>query len=284
MFHLLVKFDGWAEGRDSLPQGRVFEYTDADLIPLGADGAPTFDGLSAAPALFATEVRGTGPAFARVGSITHVRALGTKLELEYAFDGSVEPIPRSTLEKLARELAIETFELSRTHWSIKSVDLFRVLLANHSARAASPKVFRLDTAGIDAKQLSVLMPFEARFNDVFATIRDAAGRAGMACLRADDIWRNDTIIQDIVSLICTSRIVVADCTERNPNVFYETGICHSLGRDVILIAQSESDIPFDLRHLRYITYLDNGEGRQRLSEQLENRIRTLLSESSRGLV
>ena len=70
------------------------------------------------------------------------------------------------------------------------------------------------------------------------------------------------IIQDVVSLIDKSRVVICDCTGRNANVFYEIGIAHTLGREVILITQNEADIPFDLRHLRYVKYLNNAEGRQ----------------------
>jgi hypothetical protein len=104
----------------------------------------------------------------------------------------------------------------------------------------------------------------------------AAGNVDLRCRRADDIWEAHAIIQDVVSLIDRSRIVVCDCTGRNPNVFYEAGIAHTLGREVILITQSEQDIPFDLRHLRHIRYLNNTEGRASLTESLEGRMRTIL--------
>src|SRR5258708_13215834 len=84
------------------------------------------------------------------------------------------------------------------------------------------------------------------------------------------------IIQDIVNLLDRSRVVICDCTGRNPNVFYEIGIAHTLGRDVILITQSEADIPFDLRHLRYISYLNNGEGLSALSARLTPRLTNLV--------
>jgi hypothetical protein len=71
-------------------------------------------------------------------------------------------------------------------------------------------------------------------------------------------------------------IVICDCTGRNANVFYEAGIAHTLGKDVILITQNRSDIPFDLSHLRYIFYLDNNEGREKLSKDLSLRINTLV--------
>jgi hypothetical protein len=83
------------------------------------------------------------------------------------------------------------------------------------------------------------------------------------------------IIQDVVALIDRSRIVVCDCSGRNPNVFNEAGIAHTLGREVILITQSDHDIPFDLRHLRYVRYLSNAEGRAVLTAALQSRIQTI---------
>ena len=80
------------------------------------------------------------------------------------------------------------------------------------------------------------------------------------------------MIQDVVSLIDKSRVVICDCTGRNPNVFYEIGIAHTLGREVILITQAESDIPFDLRHLRFLKYLNNSEGRNELRRHLAERL------------
>jgi hypothetical protein len=281
MFHLLVKYDGWADGRDFLALERAFEFTDAELIPRSPDGALDFDRVLGAPALFTTEIRGKGAKYARVGTISRVRSQGSRIQIDYTFDGTIAPLAFSTLERLTRELSIDSVELSRTHWAIKNIDLFKVLLATQSALAPSPKAFHLDKTGINDTLLSVMMPFDLRFKDVYESIAAAAGRTGMTCLRADDIWRNEAIIQDIVSLICTSRIVVSDCTNRNANVFYETGIAHTLGRDVVLITQSEADVPFDLRHLRFIVYLDNGEGRQKLADQLEKRIRTLLADESR---
>lgn len=74
-----------------------------------------------------------------------------------------------------------------------------------------------------------------------------------------------------------SRIIVADCTGKNANVFYEIGIAHAIGREVILITQSMNDIPFDLRHLRAIPYLNNGEGLAALQTTIRDRAITLLN-------
>ena len=121
-----------------------------------------------------------------------------------------------------------------------------------------------------------MMPFDAEFAPVYDALQEATADAGLRCRRADEFWENAEIIQDIVTLIDKSFVVVCDCTGRNPNVFYEIGIAHSLGREVAMITQADADIPFDLRHLRYIKYLNNGEGRQMLKAQLADRFKFLL--------
>jgi hypothetical protein len=118
-----------------------------------------------------------------------------------------------------------------------------------------PKVFQLaDPENIEPSLVSAMMPFHPSFDAVYATLQCTAEAAGLRCRRADDIWENPAVIQDVVSLIDRSSIVICDCTGRNPNVFYEIGVAHTLGREVILITQAEADIPFDLRHLRFVQY------------------------------
>ena len=73
-----------------------------------------------------------------------------------------------------------------------------------------------------------------------------------------------------------SYIVVCDFTGRNPNVFYEAGIAHTLGKHVVPITQSADDVPFNLRHHRFIHYLNNKEGRCELTARLEERIGGLM--------
>lgn len=73
--------------------------------------------------------------------------------------------------------------------------------------------------------------------------------------------------------------MVCDFSGKNPNVFYEAGIAHTLGKHVVPITQSASDIPFDLQHHRYLKYLNNDEGRSNLVEGLTSRFAKLSSSS-----
>jgi len=76
------------------------------------------------------------------------------------------------------------------------------------------------------------------------------------------------IIQDIFNLILKSRIVIVDFTGRNANVMYETGIAHTLGKLVVPISQSITDVPFDMAHHRVLKYLPNQEGYAELRTKL----------------
>lgn len=287
MFHLLVNGGEWPQAWDSIDLDRVInvrECTDAAIVEqFKPGGVLKTDRIAAVPALFVSEIGGSGSQRARVGDIIRTREVGAEVIIDYRFDSDIPPIPNATLKKLSTELAIQDYrphwELRHSHWSIKDVDLFKVLFRNQAPAKLSPKVFKVDDLEeVDDRLISVMMPFDKQFDEVYVTIQRAMQSINLRCERADEIWKNASVIQDVVSLINRARVVISDCTRRNANVFYETGIADTLGREVILIAQSKEDVPFDLQHLRYVTYLDNAEGRQQLAKRLKDRIQTLIAE------
>jgi hypothetical protein len=277
MFNMIVKYSAWEGGHDEFSAGRVFEYTGDHLVArFKPDGQLDFRALAALPTLFVQESSGQGNEIARVGTITRARLLGPNVMLDYTYDLGISGIPNKALQASAGDLDINDFEFSRTHWSVKDTDLFRVLLRGAQPKRLKPAVFNLpDHENIEPTLVSAMMPFHPGFDRVYEALQGVAGAAGLRCRRADDMWENPAVMQDVVSLIDRSRVVIADCTGRNPNVFYEIGIAHTLGREVILITQNEADIPFDLRHLRYVQYLNNGEGLAALSDGLRPRLADL---------
>jgi hypothetical protein len=140
-----------------------------------------------------------------------------------------------------------------------------------------PRVFRPEAVDLetDSNLVSVMMPFEAKFNPVLASIREACENVELTCVRADNIWNETTIIDEIFSLICRSGVVVCDLTDRNPNVLYEMGIAQTLGKPVVMITQQDSDIPFDVKHHRYLKYLNNDQGRGEMRDALAERLATI---------
>ena len=278
MFNLIVNAGGWADGRDTFLASRAFEYTDDPLVARFKPGGQLdFPALMALPTLFVQETSGQNDQVAHVGTITRARITGTNIALEYTYDLAIPGILNTALHGFCAELDIgQDFEFYRTHWAVKDVDLYRVLLRNSQPRRPRPTVFQLaEHENIEPVLVSAMMPFDPTFDAVYAALQRTAQGVGLRCRRADDIWENPAVIQDVVSLIDRSKIVICDCTGRNPNVFYEIGIAHTLGREVILITQADADIPFDLRHLRYVRYLNNGEGLEALIARLQPRLADL---------
>lgn len=107
----------------------------------------------------------------------------------------------------------------------------------------------------DLPDIFVVMPFVASLLPVYEDhVRPVAARLALSIQRADDFFSVREIMTDVWEGIYGAKLVIADCTGRNPNVFYEIGIAHTLGKPVILIAQSADDVPSDLRSIRYINY------------------------------
>jgi hypothetical protein len=101
----------------------------------------------------------------------------------------------------------------------------------------------------------VLMPFKEKFQDIYHLgIKAAAAEAGAYAERVDEQMFSEGILERIYGQISSADVIVADMTDRNPNVFYEVGYAHGIGRSVILMVRDESEIPFDLRHQQHIVY------------------------------
>ncbi len=62
------------------------------------------------------------------------------------------------------------------------------------------------------------------------------------------------IIDQIWLGIHQAKVLVAELTGRNPNVFYELGLAHALEKPVVLVSSNENDVPFDVQHIRVIYY------------------------------
>ena len=104
----------------------------------------------------------------------------------------------------------------------------------------------------------VIMPFRGWFNTYYKDIyKPSIEKAGLIPVRADDIFRPGIIVKDIWELTKASKIILADLTGQNPNVFYELGLAHAIAKPVILVTETLDDIPFDLQALRVIDYDKN---------------------------
>lgn len=280
MFSLII---GRSPEDTMIPAERLLERTEPSLkVQFTSENGVDFDSIKRIPALVMPELQdSTRRQVATVGTIESARIAGRECRYRFVPARDIAEIPSREIEALAPALDIDASQwgdFTRTHWAVKDVDLFRALLARQSSPTTlAPKVFAIPEGPPEADLISIMMPFDPTFTPVQTALSSAASGEGWRCQRADDIWESDAIIQDIVALIARSRAVICDLSNRNPNVFYETGIAHTLGRNVILLARQESDVPFDLRHLRYVQYMPNSQGIGDLVAQVMPRLRDLMS-------
>lgn len=140
---------------------------------------------------------------------------------------------------------------------------------------------------VDPRLAFVLMPFDDDLTTIYNTIVKPCVQSdefNLVCKRADDIKTNKAIMQDIFKAVCEARIIIADITRLNPNVMYELGMAHTLGKETILIYQNEQVIkfPFDLAHIRRIEYENSATGGKKLENELKDVLRNVLSMSARS--
>ena len=126
----------------------------------------------------------------------------------------------------------------------------------------------------DPTKCFVMMPIKKGYDEVYEhVIKPTFNEMGIKCNRADEIYSANPIISDIWHQIQTSGWIIADLTGRNPNVFYELGLAHALGVNVILLTQEIKDVPFDLQHWRCIVYKQSIEGAKALADALTKTVR-----------
>lgn len=105
-------------------------------------------------------------------------------------------------------------------------------------------------------------PERKRANEVFRfIIKPALEEFGIEPYRADLDLSPGGVTPTLLRELLEARLIVADLTGRNPNVFYELGISHSFARPLVCIADSASHLPFDAKDERVIQlgdYPDTG--------------------------
>ncbi len=107
----------------------------------------------------------------------------------------------------------------------------------------------------DRRPCYAVMPYSKPWSEaVKNAIVSGASNCGFDCEVTGDLPTPGKIVDQIWQGIRGSDAVIVDITGNNPNVFYELGLAHSLGKETILIAQESQDLPFDIRTTRYFTY------------------------------
>jgi len=127
---------------------------------------------------------------------------------------------------------------------------------------------------IVANYAFVAMPMDkgnASLEDVLEAIKEAGHRCGVQAERVDDSQNNERITDRILESIRRAEFVIADLTDAKPNVYYEAGFAHALGKTPIFIAKDGTTLEFDLKDYPVIFF----KSLKQLKEELEKRLRVL---------
>lgn len=198
----------------------------------------------------------------------------TELQLRDRYDFNKHNVE---LEYIRKNLELQIYDLNKkieenssrwkdvNHLIITSQN--KIEDANSRKSEIEPNAFLKDIGlnsndyNIDNNQVFVLTPFIEDYSDTFLTIKQTCSKLNLNCIRGDEQFIPGEIFPVILKEMVKSRFVIANITGRNPNVMYELGIAHALGKPTIIVAQNLTDLPFDLNNKRMILF-NNSEDLQ----------------------
>jgi hypothetical protein len=131
----------------------------------------------------------------------------------------------------------------------------------------------------------VMMPFGEWFDRYYQEIyAPAIKEAGYEPVRADELFTTGSVVEQIWEQIEKAKLLLADLSGKNANVFYELGLAHAARKPVIFTAAVVEDVPFDLRHLRVIIYdIREPEWAPRLRKSIADYLRNATKDPGKSI-
>ncbi|MCU0481813.1 MAG: nucleoside 2-deoxyribosyltransferase, partial [Anaerolineae bacterium] len=128
----------------------------------------------------------------------------------------------------------------------------------------------------------MIMPFrediDKLYTDIIVPTITSIKKNGKSLLiqHGGNPYSPEDIIHDIWSMINACELIIADCTDLNPNVFYELGMAHTIGKPAIVLTQDIKSLPFDIRHRRAIVYSTGFDKINKLRTDLTEAVQKIL--------
>jgi hypothetical protein len=142
-----------------------------------------------------------------------------------------------------------------------------------------PVFFSRITAQQERPRAFVAMQFGEPYDTIYReVIKLGAKDAGFDVLRIDETVGPGLIFEDIKREIGEAKVVIAEITAPNQNVFYEVGYAHALNKPTILLAQRGRELPFDIRSYRVIFYEDTIGGKPNVEKSLAKHLNSILKD------
>ena len=125
----------------------------------------------------------------------------------------------------------------------------------------------------------VIMPFSDYYlNELYRDVIKPTVDEGNELIahHAGETLGPGIIIKDVEKDISESKIVIADITECNRNVYYEVGYAHASKIPTILLVQEDTPLPFDVSGYRCIFYRNTIAGKAKIIQRLRQYIMEIL--------
>lgn len=148
-------------------------------------------------------------------------------------------------------------------WCMSKSNIF---ISNYKVNTERPKAF-------------VVMQFSEPYNELYQeVIHRICEEFKIDAKRADEVYGPGVIIADIIRQIVESKLIIAEITPANPNVYYEIGYAHALGKPTILIAEKDMRLPFDVSPFRVLFYENTIAGKKRIEDGLRRQLESILGQ------
>lgn len=148
-------------------------------------------------------------------------------------------------------------------------------------------VFKTTDIKIKPNMCFGILPFNENRIKIFDNVIKPALKndLGISVFKSGDMAiSNSDMIEEIWKSINEAAFILADISDNNPNVFYEVGICHTLGKKMIPICDEDSlekdyknHLPFDLNTRYTIFYKNTAPGGNDLVKKIEKSVKELTS-------
>lgn len=121
-----------------------------------------------------------------------------------------------------------------------------------------------------SNEVFVIMPFSSDLDDLFYLgIYETIKECGATCVRLDQMEFTGGILEKIYEHLQSTRLIIAEVTQHNPNVYYELGYAHACNKPVILLTSDIHKAPFDISGFNHIVYKSIKDLRTKLSDRLK---------------